>query len=148
MPRPIALEFIVEESESEEERVRTPWSIEISLFRDYKADDEEILKACFEFDWSCMRKPKFENDVEEHLVRNELYKGYKIIKNMYRPHSALGAVGSIFSIGLNAYTDILRDNLNIVDNENLKLTDVDMMFIMVNSIKKGIFNPANGLIRF
>jgi len=29
------------------------WTFQISLFKDYKADNEALLKKCFEFDWAC-----------------------------------------------------------------------------------------------
>lgn len=70
------------------------------------------------------------------------------MKYLYRPTSALGMVGNIFSIGLNTYTEFLRDTLNLVDNETLKLNDTDMLFISVNQSRKGEFNPANGLVRY
>ncbi len=57
-------------------------------------------------------------------------------------------IGNIYAIGLNTYTDLLRENLNLVDNETLKLNDIDMLFIVVNSIRKGNFNPSNGLVRY
>lgn len=95
-----------------------------------------------------MRKPKFENAQAELEIKNELSRGYNIIKNLYRPMSALGMVGSVFSIGLNVYTELLRENLALVDGESLKLNDIDMLFIVVNSIRKGEYNPANGLVRY
>ena len=44
-----------------------------------------------------------------------MFKGYPFIKNLYRPYSALGKIGSIFAIGLNTYTDIMREVLDLVD---------------------------------
>jgi len=31
------------------------WSLSISIFRDWKKDDETLLNKCFEFDWGCVR---------------------------------------------------------------------------------------------
>lgn len=95
-----------------------------------------------------MRKPKFASDQEETDIKAELYKGYIIIKNLYRPYSALGMIGGIYAISLNTYTDIMREVLNLVDGDKLKLNDIDMMFIVVNAIRKGDYNPPNGLIRY
>ncbi|CDW85738.1 UNKNOWN [Stylonychia lemnae] len=146
VPRPLQLEILLEIEE--EIRLKTPWSFENSIFRNYKADTDEIVKQCFEFDWGCIRKPKFDDAEEEFRVKQELYHGYKLIKNLYRPYSALGKIGNIFAIGLNTYTDIMREVLDLVDQEHLKLNDTDMFFIIVNSIKKGEINPANGLVRY
>lgn len=62
-----------------------------------------------------MRIPKIDNIDEETKIKEDLYRGYKIIKNIYKPYSALGKIGNIFSIGLNTYTDLMRDILNLVD---------------------------------
>lgn len=34
-----------------QQRPRTPWSFEYSIFKEYKADTEDLEKQCFEFDW-------------------------------------------------------------------------------------------------
>ena len=57
-------------------------------------------------------------------------------------------LGNVYSIGLNVYTELLRENLGLVDGETLKLNEIDMLFIVVNSIRKGEYNPANGLVRY
>jgi hypothetical protein len=67
---------------------------------------------------------------------------------MYKPYSSIGMVGSIFSIGLNTYTELAREVLDLVDGEQIKLLDIDMMFILVNQGKKSEFIPANGLVRY
>ena len=40
------------------ERQKTPWTFEISCFKDYKFDTDEILNNCFEFDWAGIKLPK------------------------------------------------------------------------------------------
>ena len=152
MPRPSEreepLEVIEQPPEEEQSRIKTPWSFERSIFKDYKADNEELLRECFEFDWSCMRKPKFESYHEESKIKDLLWSAYEIVKNIYRPYSALGMINGIYSISLNTYTELVREVLNLVDGETLKLNDIDMLFIVVNAVRKGDFNPPNGLIRY
>jgi hypothetical protein len=38
-------------------RPRTPWSVPVSLFKDYEIETEEKVAECFETDWSMMRLP-------------------------------------------------------------------------------------------
>ncbi len=56
-------------------------------------------------------------------------------------------IGGIFAISLNTYTDLMREVLALVDT-NLKLNDIDMLFIVVNAVRKGDYNPPNGLVRY
>jgi hypothetical protein len=37
-------------------RLRTPWTVEVSLFKEYlKEDKDELMANCFEFDWKNMK---------------------------------------------------------------------------------------------
>jgi hypothetical protein len=64
-------------------RPRTPWSIPISVFADYQIDVESKLVECFEFDWASMKIPKMSEEEKED-VKQEMWKLYKIIKDVYR----------------------------------------------------------------
>ena len=58
------------------ERPRTPWSLPISIFKDYIIDTEAKLLECFEFDWSCMKFPKMpEQDMAD--IKETLRQSYK-----------------------------------------------------------------------
>ena len=50
------------------------WSIPISLFKDYKSDNEYILNKCFELDWSCTRITRLIKDPNEQQQCKELLK--------------------------------------------------------------------------
>ncbi len=56
------------------ERPRTPWSFEISLFKDWVFDSDEKLNECFAFDWNCMKFPKMSEedmiDMREAFMEN------------------------------------------------------------------------------
>jgi len=41
----------------------------------------------------------------------------------------------------------LKDEVHIIDNTNISVSDADRYFITVNSGKKGPLIPANALIR-
>jgi hypothetical protein len=57
------------------ERVRTPWTFGISIFKDYQIDTHDKLTECFEFDWTCMKFPKMsEEDMGE--VKEEMRAAY------------------------------------------------------------------------
>jgi hypothetical protein len=42
--------------------VKTPWSIPISVFKDYVFDTEKTDQKCFDFDWASSKVPKLIKD--------------------------------------------------------------------------------------
>jgi|LauGreDrversion4_2_1035121.scaffolds.fasta_scaffold117245_3 hypothetical protein len=52
------------EAEPADFRPRTPWTLEISLFKDYRPEYKELVVKCFEFDWKTISKPKFKVSTE------------------------------------------------------------------------------------
>ena len=58
---------------------REPWSIPISLFKDYKDDHKELEDQCFEEDWTNLKCPCKE-DADTKAVKKELRKQYEIIR--------------------------------------------------------------------
>jgi hypothetical protein len=57
-------------------------------------------------------------------------------------------VGNVFSLGLNSYTEIVKEQMSMVDGDNLKTADCDRMFITVNANKRTPLIPANALVRY
>lgn len=56
------------------------WSIPISVFKDYKFDNDEHLAKCFEFDWSCSRILKVVKDPSEQAkIKESLRKIYNFL---------------------------------------------------------------------
>jgi hypothetical protein len=55
----------------------------MSVFKDYKPDTDviiclylqDLLEKCFEFDWNCMKKPKFKDNEEN--IKEALRKNYQ-----------------------------------------------------------------------
>jgi len=62
----------------EEEAFEKPvWGIGKSIFRSFKIDTDDHLRACFEFDWAQMRKPKWGVDTNEDGIKEALFASYK-----------------------------------------------------------------------
>jgi hypothetical protein len=58
-------------------RSKTPWSIPISLFKDYKFDNDvsarqDTFNKCFEFDWKCCKVPKLIKEESELSATKEV----------------------------------------------------------------------------
>ena len=71
-----------------------------------------------------------------------------MMREFYKSNSGYGKIGNIFSIALNQFTDILKEQLKVIDGQSISVSDADRFFITVNSGKKGPLIPANALIRF
>ena len=64
---------------------RPEWPIEASIFFDYitKEENTDLIKRCFEKDWSEMKKLKYKKGTEKDV--KDVAKGfYKDIKEAYR----------------------------------------------------------------
>jgi hypothetical protein len=129
-------------------RQRTPWKVELSLFREYfREEKEDLHRDCFEFDWSNVKQLKYKKSTEEE-VKAAMREAHKIIKEFYKGQAGYGKIGNIFSVALNQYTEFLKDVIKIIDGVNLTVSDADRFFITVNAGKKGALIPANALVRF
>ena len=128
-------------------RLRTPWSIPISLFKDYKFDSDEILKSCFEFDWAMI--PKFKMSNEDYLsCKEKFYSIYKLIHENYKIYSAIGRTESIFGIPWLMFNDLAYYKLKIIDGNKLTLTSADLMFKAIKGKKLVGKNSKLILVRF
>ena len=126
---------------------KPPWSIPISIFKDYRIDTEALLNKCFEYDWSCCKLPKLGD--EEAAVKEEMRKGYRIIKENYKTLSAIGRVGSVFGIQWLLYNEFVCNKIKLVDGVEIKLQASDLLFKMMNGRPKiGTVNPSLSLVRF
>ncbi|CAG9323140.1 unnamed protein product [Blepharisma stoltei] len=129
--------------------VKRAWGIPISIFKDYKFDDEELLRKCFEFDWERSKIPKLVKDPEEQTkVSKMLWEAYRVIKEVYKYYSSLSPQGEIWSIGQMVLTDLCNE-AKIFDS-NFRLADLDFhtKAALYTEIKNNPRNPANALIRY
>lgn len=126
------------------------WSLPISIFKDWKKDDETLLNKCFEFDWACVRSQKIvKNDDDLKKVKERFRKSYKLYKDCYRYFSSLNPIGDIWAISNFSFNDFISQS-NIID-ENIMAADVDIKFIATcNNLefKSNPRNPVKGLVRF
>ena len=119
----------------------------MSVFKDFQFDNSVILLNCFEFDYALMKKPKFKED--ESKIKEALRVCYPKIREAYRIYAALGMVGNLYSVALNVYTEFIKDKLNMIDDNMLKMSDSDRLFITVNATQnKSKLIPSNALVRF
>jgi hypothetical protein len=42
--------------------------------------------------------------------------GYIMIKEYYKKHTGYGKIGNILALGLNQYTEFLKEDIHILDN--------------------------------
>jgi hypothetical protein len=111
-------------------KIKPPWSIPISIFKDFKVENATYLDKCFEFDWVSMKLPKLVD--EEAAVKAELRKSYKLIKENYKILSVLGRVSSVFGIEWLIYNEFVCNKINLVDGVEIKLTASDLLFKAIN----------------
>jgi len=128
-------------------RVRTPWTFPISVFKDYKIDNEEVIRRCFEFDWKMV--PQLKMSPEDYQKCKEIFrKAYKVIKENFRIFAAIGRTDNIFGIPWLMFNDLAYYKLKIVDGEKLTLTSADLMFKAIKGKKIVGRNSKLILIRF
>lgn len=131
------------------ERVKTPWDFFKSVFRTYKPDDKKILNGCFEFDWDHTKIGKVVKNGDDVVkVKRFLKQNYKQFRETYKYYSAVAPVGMIMSIGTNTFSDIVSNCHDIVNNENFKLSDLDLEFVATNAgVARYKFNPDRQICR-
>jgi len=124
MPRPIPGLFTREIPK----RTRKPWSIPISVFRNYIPDTVEVFYRCFDEDWKHINKPKMK---EENLEQCRLLfrKHYRIIKEAYKYYSGIGHTDSLFAINRITLTDFIAHKIMLYDGDKLKDMDLAVMAI-------------------
>lgn len=89
-----------------------------------------------------------ENDLA--LVKEELRSIYIYIRNAYKLLAAIGTIVDVPCIMMNTFTDFIN-KANIIDNINLKLSDVDLKFVVTKTssrYKRNPRNPDKGIIRY
>ena len=91
------------------------WCIEISLFKDYKFDNEDLLRKCFEYDWNSSKIPKLIKDEEQLKTSKEiLRKSYKFLKASYKYYSGISTFSRVPCISVNVFTDFSSE-VDLID---------------------------------
>ena len=75
----------------------------MGIFKKYMTENnEKQLRKCFENDWAYMKDvAKKYKASEESDIKNEMWKGYKKIKQLYRDQSGFTPNKNTFCIGIN-----------------------------------------------
>ncbi|OMJ80561.1 hypothetical protein SteCoe_19157 [Stentor coeruleus] len=132
----------------EEDLERIPWSIPISLFKDYRFIDQTLLTDCFEFDWNISRLSNLiKIPLQQSQIKEFLHEHYESIYYTYKTLSSLGG-SEIFSIGSNVLTDFLNECKLIDDLFGPSDIGVNWNACITPKEKGQIYNPGNGLVRY
>ncbi|CAD8171615.1 unnamed protein product [Paramecium pentaurelia] len=129
------------------------WTFPISIWaKDFKFENEDLLKKCFEKDFTCSKISKVVKNPDELLeIKNVLWAHYKLIKETYKQYSSNSPTGDIWSISSNVITEFAQQT-ELIDGKTLKLSDLDLKFIATCAASieyKGNFrNPERSLCRF
>lgn len=86
-----------------------------------------MVNDCFEFDWSCVKKPKFKASGEEE-VKSKCRVIYAFVRQVYRRLAAVGVVGMVFSIGANLIREFALSTIGLQDPVKLKPEILDLVF--------------------
>ena len=128
---------------------KPPWSIPISVFKDYKIDTEDMRNRCFETDWANGKYPNFiKNEEDRAKVKEHCRKVYRILKDTYRHWASHTPLDKLFGIGVNNYTE-LTAQMGVLSDKVINLSSLDIEFGKTNyTNEKGVNNNKNYLMRF
>ena len=118
------------------EHLKTPWNFKNSVFRDYKPDNAALLNKCFEVDWENSKLPKFlaKDEHERETIKNLLRSNYALFRETYKYLSGIDPQKELFCIGVNVFSDTVQTYMpGLIDNQKLKLSDLDLEFIATNA---------------
>lgn len=83
------------------------WTFPISIwYKDFKFETEDMLRKCFEKDWSCCKVAKVVKNPDEFAeVKLVAWQYYRQIKETYKWYSSYNPTGDIWSITTNVITE-------------------------------------------
>lgn len=114
-----------------------------------------MINRCFEFDWNLISKPKLsKEDLEKCKQKLKLNYNLMFILNrrdLYKYFSAIGKTEATFAINWNTITDVLLNQIKLIDGEKLTVSTSDLLFKGIKGkkiagISKAI--PKTALVRF
>ena len=65
---------------------------------------------------------------EFDIIKSTLKDNYRILKDNYKVLSSIRVVGGVFGIDYNTYNDYVCNKINIVDGNEYKLFESDLLF--------------------
>lgn len=117
------------------------WKIKNSVFRDYVIDNPKLLDQCFEYDICMTSFTSSHSESKEHLTRH-LKQNYHQLKDFHK---------YLYSICKNSWKSWheqiseLLSTRNIIDNINLKISDLNLILKQIKSTDTEV---PNELARF
>jgi len=132
---------------AEEELERIEWSIGISLFKDYKFDNDKLTQECFEFDWSYSKLTNLVKDpADQEAVKQLLSEYYYFIKAAFKNLSSMSGF-EIPSIGKNVLSEFLNA-CNVLD-QSYSQSDLGVNWnsTILQKEKGQKYNPGGTLVR-
>ena len=130
------------------------WHVKDSIwFKEWKLDNEQLLRNCFEKDWKSSKLMNLvKNQAEQEKVKELLFTHYRFIKQLYKHYSSWSPFnGDIWAVANNAFTEFCHEAKIISKEAPLKI--IDLAFITTNSMsgadwKGNSLVPERGLVRF
>lgn len=129
-------------------RLKTPWSVELGLFKDYLREErEDLVTKCFDFDWVTMKPIRLKaSDAED--IRAEMLRVYPVVKETYRHQAGYSPAGTVFSVSQQQLSMYLADAIACFDQETtgrLRPADQGRIVAAVTSKRQkelpSAFNP-------
>ena len=62
-------------------------------------------------------------------------------RETYKYYAGVDPIGCLFCIGTNTFTDVANNCAGLLDQKNLKLSDIDLEFVSTKAGKKSGNNP-------
>jgi NLR family CARD domain-containing protein 3 len=127
--------------------IKIAWSIDSSLFKDYRFLNDSLISDCLDFDWKQSRLDLLIKSTEDQeALKKLLLKHYKGIIETFRYLS--GQCGNeYFSIGSNIFTDFLNQGKLIDHLYEASDLGVNWNSAIVPKTKQP-YNPGNALVRY
>ncbi|CAD8053199.1 unnamed protein product [Paramecium primaurelia] len=132
---------------------RILWTFPISLFKDWKRDNEELIEKCFISDWNQSRITKLiKDDNDRNACYNFLLSNYQQIKDTYKHYACLSPIGDIWAISSLINLQLLSTVRMTEPNEKgiIKQQDMELKYLAtISGTEKGNYRkPERGMVRF
>ncbi|CAD8069790.1 unnamed protein product [Paramecium sonneborni] len=110
------------------------WSYELSIFKNYQPDNEEVIDECFEYDYGSSKINKIIKDpLEYNEVKEIMREYYPYIFASYKFYASTLIGATIPCISSNAFFDLV--NQTSIISDKFRSGDVDLNFISTSNVK-------------
>ena len=123
LPRPGP--WVYEADPAEGPVIYPEWTLEKSVFRTYKFDNEKLLKECLDFDWAHSHLNNLvKSEFEQMAVKTVLLHIYDQLKEAFRLYCSFEKF-SVSKMTLSALTD-LTYRMSLIDSQRFRISDLDL----------------------